>query len=261
MKIPKIFNIVIKAVAILLILCIIFPPFAIVNAGERGILMQFGQVEKKILDEGLHLIIPIINTVQTLSVRIQKQEVFTEAYSKDLQVLFTDVVVNWHLMPAEVNLIYQQIGTEKNVIDRIINPSAEEVLKAVIAKYTAEEIITKREEVKARIDKILATRLANYYLDVDGVSLVNVQFSQRFSDAVEAKQIAEQEFKRAKFIVLKASKEAEAQVNLAKGEAEAQRLLRETLTPALLAKKAIEKWDGRLPLIVGKNYLNYNEIR
>jgi regulator of protease activity HflC (stomatin/prohibitin superfamily) len=126
------------------------------------------------------------------------------------------------------------------------------VLKAVMAQYTAEELITKRGEVKAGVDVALTSRLSTYHLAVDDISLVHVHFSERFSDAVEAKQIAEQEVKRAEFIALKAVKEAEAKVNLAKGEAQAQQLIQATLTPELLQKQAIEQWNGNLPLIVGR---------
>ena len=214
-------------------------------------LMQFGKVQKSVLGEGIHAIIPLINTVKKLSVRVQKQEISTEASSKDLQDVFTDVALNWHIIPEEANAIFQQIGDENEVVKRIINPAIEEVLKAVMAKYTAEEIITKREEVKAGVDNSLTTRLAGYHIKVDDISLVHVHFSERFGEAVETKQIAEQQAKRAGFIALKALKEAEAKVNLAKGEAEALMLLRETLTPEILEKQAIDKWDGKLPMIVG----------
>ncbi len=238
------------------ILLILFNPFAIVTAGKRGVLLEFGRVEPQILGEGLHVIIPGVNTVKTLTVRVQKQDIFAEASSKDLQEIFTDVSLNWHIIPEEANLIYQQVGKELEVIDRIINPAIEEVLKAVMANYTAEEIITKRGEVKAQVDEVLTNRLRAYHLAVDDISLVHIHFSQKFSDAVEAKQIAEQEAKRAGFMVLRASKEAEAKVNLAKGEAEAQKLLRETITPELLQKQAIEKWDGKLPIILGDRMVN-----
>lgn len=234
-----------------LVLALISTFFAIVNAGERGVLMQFGKVEERILGEGIHPIIPLINTVQKLSVRVQKQEISAEASSKDLQDVFADVALNWHIVPEEANAIFQEIGTEIAIIDRIINPAVEEVLKAVIAKYTAEEIITKRGEVKAGVDTSLTTRLIDYHIAVDDISLVHVHFSEKFSDAVEAKQIAEQEAKRADFIAQKAVKQAEATVNLAIGEAEAQRLLRENLTLELLEKEALKKWDGKLPIIVG----------
>jgi regulator of protease activity HflC (stomatin/prohibitin superfamily) len=241
-----------KLTALLCLITIFLTPFVIVNAGERGVLMEFGKVQKPILEEGLHMIIPVVNTVEKLSVRVQKQEISAEASSKDLQDVFADVALNWHIMPEEVNLIFQQIGNLPNVVERIINPAVEEVLKAVIAQYTAEEIITNRGEVKSNVDTALSTRLGSYHIAVDDISLVHVHFSERFSEAVEAKQIAEQEAKRAEFIALKAEKEAEAKVNIAKGEAEAYGLLRDGLTSELLQKQAIEKWNGNLPLIIGK---------
>ncbi|MEG3861276.1 prohibitin family protein [Microcoleus sp. herbarium12] len=235
--------------------------FVTVNAGERGVMMQFGKVQEQILGEGLHVIVPIVYTVQKLSVRVQKQEISAEASSKDLQDVFTDVALNWHIIPAEVNSIFQQIGDEKAVVDRIIDPAVEEVLKAVMAKYTAEEIITKRGEVKAGVDDSLTLRLVAYHIAVDDISLVHVHFSERFSDAVEAKQIAEQEAKKGEFLALKAAKEGDAKVNLAKAEAEVQRLLRENLTRELLERQAIEKWNGKLPLIVGDGSKNLLDLR
>jgi regulator of protease activity HflC (stomatin/prohibitin superfamily) len=236
-----------------LILCTVFVCcfFVVVNAGERGVLMQFGKVQSQILDEGIHPILPIAQTVKKLSVRVQKQEISAEASSKDLQEVFTDVALNWHIIPEQANVIFQQIGDQMAIIDRIIDPAVEEVLKAVMAEYTAEEIITKRGSVKNEVDKLLTLRLAGYHIAVDDISLVHVHFSKRFSDAVEAKQIAEQDAKRADFIALKAIKEAEARVNLARGEGESQRILRETLSPELLQKQAIDKWNGNLPLVVG----------
>ena len=250
MKNKKIRNIVIKVILSLILTAIIFWPFVIVNAGERGVLMKFGQIQEMILGEGIHLIIPLVNTVKNLSIRVQNQEISAEASSKDLQDVFTDVALNWHIISEEVNIIFQQIGDEKQVVNNIINPAVEEVLKAVMARYTAEEIITKRGQVKAGVDDLLTSRLANYHIAVDDISLVHVHFSKRFSNAVEAKQIAEQEAKQAEFVALKAIQEAQTKVNLAKGEAEAQRLIRATLTPELLQKQAIERWNGNLPKII-----------
>lgn len=227
--------------------------FVVVNAGERGVLMKFGQVQERVLTEGIHVIMPFVNTVEKLSVRVQKQEISAEASSKDLQDVFTDVALNWHLIPEKANLVFQQIGNKDQIIDRIINPAVEEVLKAVIAEYTAEEIITKRRQVKTEVDTFLRERLAPYSLAIDDISLVEVHFSEKFGEAVETKQIAEQEAKKAGFMAIKAAKEAEARVNLARGEAEAQGLIRTTLSKEILKKQAIEKWDGKLPLIIGKD--------
>lgn len=242
-----------RILILLIVLALLSTFFVVIEAGQRGVLMQFGEVQEQILGEGIHAIIPIVNTVKTLSVRVQNHEISAEASSKDLQDVFTDVALNWHIVPEEANIIFQQIGSETAIIERIINPAVEEGLKAVVAQYTAEEIITRRGEVKAGVDQALKTRLVAYHIAIDDISLVHVHFSERFSDAVEAKQIAEQEAKQAEFVALRAVKEAEATVNLAKGEAEAQRLLHENLTSELLEKQAIEKWNGSLPLIMGDN--------
>ncbi len=247
---------------VLLFGAIIFNPFTIVNAGERGVVMHLGKVQNTVLDEGVHPIMPILTSVKRLSVRVQKNDFQSDAASKDLQKVTTDLAVNWHIDPRRVNKVYQQVGDETQIINGIITPAVSEVLKAATSKKTAEEIITKRTELKDEIDKNLKTRLENYGILVDDVSLVNFSFSPEFSKAIEAKQIAEQEAKQAEFVALKATKDAEAEVNRAKGQAEAQKLLRQTLTPELLQKQAIEKWDGQFPTVMGGNgalpFININ---
>lgn len=234
-----------------LIAVLFFKPFTIVNAGERGVVMRFGKVQDLIFDEGIHPIVPVVTSVRTLSVRVQKNDISAEASSKDLQDVKTDVAVNWHIDPSKVNQVFQRVGDQEQIIFRIITPAVSEVVKAATARKTAEEIITKRSELKQEIDLQLKERLAAYGILVDDVSLVNFSFSAEFAKAVESKQIAEQQAKQAEFNALKAEKEAKAEVNRAKGQAEAQRLQRETITPALLQKQAIEKWDGKFPTVMG----------
>ncbi|MBE9235492.1 prohibitin family protein [Anabaena aphanizomenioides LEGE 00250] len=236
-----------------LFLAMMLRPFAIVNAGERGVVMQFGKVQDTVLDEGLHPIIPIVTTVKKLNVRVQQNSFNAGAASKDLQTITTELAVNWHIDPLKVNRVFQQVGDEELIVNGIMTPAVSEVLKAATAKKTAEEIITKRTELKEEIDANLKGRLEPYGVIVDDVSLVNFSFSPEFSRAIEAKQIAEQEAKQASFIAQKATQEAQAEVNRAKGQAEAQRLQRLTLTPELLQKQAIEKWDGRFPMVMGGN--------
>ena len=229
----------------------VLKPFTIVKAGERGVMMRFGKVQDTILDEGLHAIIPVVTSVKTLSVRVQKNDISSEASSTDLQDIKTEVALNWHIDPEKVNNIYQRIGDEEQIIFRIITPAVSEIVKAATAQKNAEEIITKRTEVKKQIDVELKERLSNYGILVDDVSLVNVSFSPEFAKAIEAKQIAEQQAKQADFEALKAEKTAQAEINRAKGQAEAQRLQKLTLTPALLQKEAINKWDGKFPTVMG----------
>lgn len=249
-----------RIILTLLILAIFSTFFIVIGAGERGILMEFGQVKNTPLEEGLHFIIPIVNTVEKISVRVQKQEIASEASSKDLQNISIDLALNWHLIPQETPLVFQQIGNEIQVTDYIIGPALEESVKAIIAQYSAAEIITKRDQVKAQIDLVLSERLKKYHIVVDDLSLVEIAFSKQFRNAVEAKQVAEQQAKQAEFLAQKALKKAEAKVNLAKGEAEAHRILQATLTPEILQKQAIEKWDGNLPIVVSDKNQSFFDL-
>ncbi|PLZ97458.1 membrane protease subunit, stomatin/prohibitin [Fischerella thermalis CCMEE 5268] len=235
------------------ILAFIFRPFTIVNAGERGVVMQFGKVQDRVLDEGIHPIMPVITSVRKLNVRVAKNSFKADAASRDLQKVTTELAVNWHIDPTRINKVFQQVGDNEQIVLGIMTPAVSEVLKAATAKKTAEEIITKRTELKQEIDNDLKTRLAAYGVIVDDVSLVDFAFSPEFSRAIEAKQIAEQEAKQAEFIAKRATQEAQADINRAKGQAEAQKLLRLTLTPELLQKQAIEKWDGHFPTVMGGN--------
>ncbi|AFY34698.1 band 7 protein [Calothrix sp. PCC 7507] len=167
----------------LLILVISFRPFSIVNAGERGVIMKFGKVQDQVLDEGIHPILPIATSVKKLSVRVQQNSFKFDAASKDLQKITAELAVNWHVDPIRVNKVFQQVGDKQQIISGIITPAVSEVLKAATAKKTAEEIITKRTELKEEIDKSLKIRLAAYGLIVDDVSLVNFAFSPEFGKA------------------------------------------------------------------------------
>jgi regulator of protease activity HflC (stomatin/prohibitin superfamily) len=252
-----------RIILTLLILAIISTFFVVIPAGKRGVLMEFGQVKEVVLAEGLHPLIPVVNTVEKLSVRVQKQEIIVQAACQDLQNISLEVALNWHLDANKIYLVFQQIGDQNQIIDRIINPSLSEVIKSVTAQYTAEEMITQRSQVKTEVDTKLCDRLKIYYILMDDLSFLNIHFSDRFQEAVEAKQIAEQEARRAGFIAKKALKKAEAKVNLAKGEAEANRLIQASLTPEILQRQTLKKWNGHLPLIVdsgSQKILDINEL-
>ena len=196
---------------------------------------------------------PIVTSVKTLSVRVQKTDIQADAASKDLQKVSTDLAVNWNIDPAKANQVFQQIGDEAQIVTSILTPAISEVLKAATAKKTAEQIITERNDLKTEIDSSLKQRLEPYGVIVRDVSLINFGFSAEFSKAIEAKQIAEQEAKQAEFTVKKATQDAQAEVNRAKGQAEAQRLQRQSLTPEILQQQAIQKWNGQFPTVMGGN--------
>lgn len=237
----------------LLFVAFIFKPFTIVNVGERGVIIRLGEVQDQILNEGFHLILPVFTSVKKMSVRVKKADVDTKVGTKDLQTLDLSTSINWHIEASKVNRVYQQVGDERQIRETIITPAISEVLKASTPRRTAEEILKQRSDLKQDIERAIKPRLEKYGLQVDDVSLTKIGFSPEFTKSIEQKQIAEQDAKKAEYEAIKASKQAEAEVNRARGTAEAQKLLRQSLNRDLLQKQAIEKWDGKFPTVMGGN--------
>lgn len=238
---------------VFIFLAIVLKPFTVINAGERGVVMHFGEVQSEILNEGFHPILPIYTRIKKISVRVRKVDVSTKVGTKDLQTLDLNTSINWHIEAIRVNQVYQQLGDEHQIVETIIIPAISEVLKASTPQRTAEELIKQRTDLKQEIEKTLKLRLVKYGIQVDDVSLTRIGFSPEFTRSIELKQIAEQDAKKAEYEALKAAKQAEAEVNKAKGTAEAQKLLRQSLNRDLLQKQAIEKWDGKFPTVMGGN--------
>lgn len=233
-----------------LFLGFLLKPFTIVGAGQRGVVMHFGQVQDQILGEGLHFYVPISTSVKKIDVRVQKDDVKAEAGSKDLQTVNTDIVINWHVDADNVNKIYQSVGDVKDVSEKILTPAVNEVVKAAAAQKTAEEILQKRPELKADIDLALEERLRSYNIILDDVSITNVDFTDEFNAAIEAKQVAQQQAQQAVFLKQKAQAEADAAIEQARGQSESQKLLQQTLTPSVLQQQWIQRWNGQLPQYV-----------
>lgn len=227
-----------------------------VPAGSRGVLLQFGAVQGK-LDEGAHFVVPFIQAVEVMEVRTRKEAAEASAASKDLQTVKANVAINYHINPDTVGVLYRTVGTE--YATRIIDPATQETVKAVVANYTAEELIRLRGQVKAEIDEGLTTRLAKYNIivEVGGVSLTNFEFGDEFNKAIERKQVAQQTAEQQKYELQRAELEAKTNVASAKGKAEAAKIEAEALNSTggskVLMRVFLEKWDGRLPMVSGEN--------
>lgn len=221
-------------------------PFTVVNAGHRGVVTQFGTVSDKVLDEGFHWISPF-DQVKEIDVRTQRYEVVSSAASKDLQSVSATVVMNYNLKADEVNTLYQEIGL--NYGESIITPAIQEAVKASTAKYTAEELITKREEVKDVMVTILRERLSSNFITVSDVSITNFEFSKSFNEAIEAKVTAEQDALASKNKLAQTEYEAQQTVVKAQAEAESLRIQAAALkdNQDLVALEAVRKWNGVLP--------------
>jgi prohibitin 1 len=237
-----------------IVLILLFPPIAIVGAGERGVVTHFGAVDPSPLSEGIHWIMPVKDRLIRIDVKVQKHEVPAKGSTKDLQDLNATFAVNFALESDRVAQTYQQQGNLDQIVERIIAPQTQESFKTAVAQFTAEDSIVRRPELKQQFDEILSERLTKYGIEIYDTSVVDIEFSPEFAQAVEAKQVAEQDSQRAVYIAKKAEQEAQARINQAKGEAEAQKLLQVSLDDKVLRKQeldnqreAIAKWDGKLP--------------
>lgn len=221
---------------------------SIVGPGERGVRVSLGSVSEKPKEPGAYLWFPFVFGMSKMDVQIQKTEVESSAASKDMQEITANIAVNWSLSPDDVVKVYQETGDEGDILRKIIAPAINESLKSATAQRAAEECLTKRVELKKDIDDSLAARLKQYGIKMHDVSIINLRFSKEFTDAIERKQIAEQDAKQAEYVALKATQEAKAEVERAKGQNEAQRLLQSTTSAAILQKAAIDKWNGVMPV-------------
>ncbi|MBN2438483.1 MAG: prohibitin family protein [Deltaproteobacteria bacterium] len=241
---------------VILFIVFFFKPWVQVGAGQRGIVLNFGAVQEQVMDEGLHLRIPVMQEIVLMDVKVQKAETDAAAASADLQDVSSRVALNYHIVPDKANIVYQKIGVQFK--ERIIDPAILEVVKAVTAKYTAEELITKRPAVSEAMRLALMDRLIVNNIAVDAFSIVIFSFSKVFTEAIEAKQTAEQLALKAKRDLDRIKIEAEQKITAARAEAESLRLQRANISPDLIElrrieanMKAIEKWNGILPQVTG----------
>src|ERR687892_2418024 len=261
-------------VGVIIVAILIVSGVKIVDAGNRGVLLNFGAVDvSRSLDEGIHFVVPIRDNVVQMEVRTQKITEDTVSASQDLQDVSTQVALNYHLDPDNAQVVYRQLGID--YANRVIVPAIQESVKQVTARFNAEELITQRESVKTEIEQQIRARLAAYNIIVDTISITEFQFSPEFVRAVEAKVAAQQralqaqnELRRIEIEAQQAEARAvgqqqaniaraegvrQANVLQAQGEAQAITTIDEQLrqSPSYLEWLKSQKWDGQLPLVVG----------
>ena len=220
------------------------------DAGEVGVVTSFGAVNR-VANPGVVIKIPLVEWVTPMDTRTQKDQVDAKSASKDLQTVTSTIAINYNLDGARAKDVYQNIGT--NYQDKIVSPAIQDTFKSVTAQYTAEELITKREEVRSSAEKQLKDKLAVFDIVVNNFNIVNFDFSPEFNAAIEAKQVAQQSVETAKQNLEKIKVEAEQALAQAQGQADAQKALANTgsLSPEYLQYLALTKWDGKLPTYSG----------
>ena len=223
-----------------------------VPAGYEGVRLRFGALDGT-MNPGIHVVVPGVHRVELMETRTQKEESQATAASRDLQIVTTTLALNFRLAPGKVDEVYGSVGLLYK--QRVIDPTVQESLKVVTAKYTAEELIRSRAQVKNEVETEIIRRLQSYNIIVDpsGLSIVNFDFSPEFNKAIEAKQVAQQEAEKQKYVLAQAELQKQTEVARAKGTAEAARLNAEALKVngggLVIAREWIEKWDGKLPSV------------
>lgn len=253
-------------VCFVILLIIILGTFYTVGAGQRAVLLTWGKPNPVELNSGLHFKVPIAQSVIKMDVQTQKFAVDkTSAASSDLQTVTTDVAVNYYVNPESVVEIYTKVGT--NYQDKVIAPAVQETVKAVTAKYTAEQLITKREEVKASIDSILTERLKSWNINTQAISITNFDFSPEFNAAIEQKVTTEQNALAAKNKLEQVQYEAQQRIAQAEGEAKAIQIQAQAIQTqggqAYVQLQAISRWNGNLPTYIGGGaipFININSM-
>lgn len=232
-----------------IILFLILNPLVIIKPGTRGVLVRMGATQDRILEEGIHWVAPIIYKIKRMDVTIQKEERSASASSKDMQTVTSRIAINYHLDPLAVNILYPKL--KRNYSSRVIAPAIEEFVKQTTAQFTAEELITKREQVKQDLKKALTENLATHNIIVDDVFITDFSFSEGFNKSIEAKVTAEQRALESKNKLEQVKYEAEQKITQAKAEAESIRIQAEAINSQggedYVQLQAIAKWNGVLP--------------
>jgi prohibitin 2 len=257
-------KIVAAVITVIIIIVILAESIVIVEAGHRGVVLYLGAVENKVLGEGVHFITPFVEQVVQMEVRTQKFQAEATAASNDLQEVQTVIALNYRIDPAEANKIYQVLGV--NYADRVISPTIQESVKASVAKFNAEELITKRETAKSVIADAIRSTLSSNGIQTQNVFITDFQFSEAFATQIEQKVVAFQKFLTeqnnlravevvANQTVAQAEGQARSTAARASGESEAIRTITEQLrqSPEYLQWQAITKWNGQMPYALGSS--------
>ena len=255
MKNAKMRTGIILGVIVLLVLIVGAGAVTVVPAGHTGVVVTMGKVSDRVLDEGMHFKLPFVQQVVMMNNKIQKTEIDSNGVSKDLQTVSSGVTI-----------IYRTIG--EGYADTVLQPAIQESMKAITAQYTAEELITKRSAVGEEIGATLAEKVQEYGILIDKFNIINFDFSAEFNDAIEQKQVAEQNKLRAetekeqKIIeaqadaeqkVIAAKAEADAIRQKAEAEADANEKINASLNENVLKYQQIEKWNGEYPNVVSSD--------
>ena len=235
-------------------------PFVEVPAGNVGVVTNFGSVQTVTLEPGLHIVVPIYQRVTNVDTRVQPHE-FQEidAASRELQTVKLTGVMNYHIDGQYASDLFQRVGTD--FAAKIIDPAFNDFIKTVVPDYSVNDILAKRDEIRSLAKTQLAANLSQYHIVVDDIYIANIAFSDSFQQAIEAKQVAQQQVQteqqilaqkqiQAQQAVAAAKGQADATVTLADGQAKANDLLSKSLTDQILQYQYIQKLTDKIQVML-----------
>lgn len=249
----------IVVIAIILGIISLFGIFRTVPSGHIGIKTRFGEVQNNVLQEGLNTKIPFVEKIVKIDCRTQKCEYSMEASSKDLQKISNiKIAVNYNVDKNKASSLYKEVGTDFKGV--IVEPAIFEIMKSSISNYTAEQLVTKRQEVSNLAQETLTDRLKDRGIIITSLNMTDLSFSKEFDAAIEKKQIVEQQTQQAKYELEKAKVENKKKIENAKAEAEVMKQQNKEITKKALElkklevyKELIKKWNGVLPTTTTSN--------
>lgn len=234
----------ILSIIIIMILVLFFCSFRTIKSGEIGLKTRFGKITETSLKEGINFKVPFVEKIIKVNIKVQKAEMNIEGSTKDLQIVNTNVAVNYRIDPNKATSLYKQVGNGYE--GTILNPAIKESIKSAIAQYNAEEITVNRRAVSQSCLKAIQDKVEKYGIIIEDFNLTDFSFSEEYTKAIEDKQVAEQNLEKSKL-------EAEKKLVEAEATKKANELLQESLTDELIMKQFIEKWNGELPKATGSN--------
>ncbi len=221
--------------------------FTTVKAGHTGVVLTFEKVSDIVLEEGLHFKIPFVQRVVMIDNKVKKSESHCTAASKDLQTVESDIAVGYRILNSKSAELYRTVGVDFENI--IITPAVQECVKAVSAQFSAEELVSRRQNVSELMSEQLKLKVSSYGIEIREFNITSFDFTEEYNAAIEAKQVAEQQTKKAEEDLKRIKIEAAMKIESAQAEAEAYRLKSLEITPEILLMNYIEKWDGKLPTV------------
>jgi len=234
-------------ITISLLAIMLYLSYYVVDPGYTALHLRMGRIVRASPESGIYFKAPFIDSVILINNRICKAEISTTALSKDLQTVSADVAINYRINDAIK--LYKTVGTQFEAV--ILNPYSQESIKAIVARFTAEDLIRIRNQAKDEVFHELKDRLDPVFIELIDFNFVHLDFTPQFIHAVEEKQIAEQTAKTAHNLTEKIREESLQTKTRADAEAYAMNVKKSCTTPEIIALKKIEKWNGKLPRVYG----------